>query len=95
MAILIRTIKCPYSLTCIYHTKLLILFKMKKGICVLLLVFVLGYYVLGDEVPTEHISNAFKEMDELICTFNSPYQYCHISEIRPYTCTLLIGLVIC
>ena len=63
MAILIRTIKCPYSLTCIYHTKLLILFKMKKGICVLLLVFVLGYYVLGDEVPTEHISNAFKEMD--------------------------------
>ena len=36
---------------------------MKKGICVLLLVFVLGYYVLGDEVPTEHISNAFKEMD--------------------------------
>ena len=46
------------------HSKLLILFKMKKGICVLLLVFVLGYYVLGDEVPTEHISNAFKEMDE-------------------------------
>ena len=36
---------------------------MKKRICVLLLVFVLCYYVLGDEVPTEQISNAFKEMD--------------------------------